>query len=139
MSVLSLEELISIERVELSDTKERIRETYAITTLMLSKLFKEILQEVKRDILPLLDIKILLHALRDVPFTNEVDGMEILENLNICLEYELYGKSDEWTCKVIVSRIQRLKDLVLYDYLIEGSFIVYRLGKNEWDLCVSLL
>ncbi|KKN28696.1 hypothetical protein LCGC14_0851540 [marine sediment metagenome] len=43
MSVMSLEELISIERVELYRTKERLRETYVVTTLLLSKLFKEIL------------------------------------------------------------------------------------------------
>jgi len=57
---MSLDELISIERVEIETTKTRIQETYVIADLTLSKLFKEILREVKEDILPLLDIQIFL-------------------------------------------------------------------------------
>jgi len=137
--IMSLEELISIERVELYSTKERIQETYAVSFLLLSKLFKEISIEVKKDILPLLDIKLLLQVLRDVPFVNEAEGVVFLENLNNCLENELYGISGEWACKVIKSQVEKLKDLVLYDYVIEGSFTVYLLGKIKWDLYVSLL
>jgi len=45
---VSLEELISIERVELYTTKEQIRETYVIANLTLSKLFAEVLRNEKK-------------------------------------------------------------------------------------------
>ena len=136
---MSLDELISIERVELNATKERIRETYDITTLMLSKLFREILLELRRDIIPLLDVEILLFSLKSVPFTNEVKGLKLLESLKGCLANELYGKSNEWTCKSFTIKLQELMSLILYDYIIDGSIIVYRSNPTEWDLRVSLI
>ncbi|KKM13876.1 hypothetical protein LCGC14_1711800 [marine sediment metagenome] len=116
---MSLEELISIERVELQATKERLK-------------------EVRKDILPLLDIEILLYALKSVPFANEVRGVQILEALNECLDYELYGKTGGWSCKTVANKIGQLKNLVLYDYLIEGSLIVYHSKNLEWDLCYNI-
>ncbi|KKN13172.1 hypothetical protein LCGC14_1009000 [marine sediment metagenome] len=136
---MSLDELISIERVELNATKERIRETYDITTLMLSKLFREILLELRRDIIPLLDVEILLFSLKSVPFTNEVKGLKLLESLKGCLVNELYRKSNEWTCKSFTIKLQELMSLILYDYIIDGSIIVYRSNPTEWDLRVSLI
>ncbi len=136
---MSLEELISIERVELQATKERLKETYVVERLKLSKLFEEILKEVKKDILPLLDIEILLYVLKSVPFTNEVRGVQILEALNECLDYELYGKVGEWSCKTVANKLGQLKNLVLYDYLIEGSLIIYHSKDLEWDLKVSFI
>ena len=120
---MSLEELISIERVELFTTKERIRETYVIANLTLSKLFTELLRNVKKSILPLLDLRILLRALKDVPYTTEMEGVQIHESLTMYLEHELYAKSSEWNCKVIASKVENLRSLILFDYLIEGSVI----------------
>ncbi len=134
---MSLEELISIERVELQATKERLKETYVVESLKLSKLFEEILKEVRKDILPFLDIEILLYALKSVPFANEVRGVQILEAHNECLDYELYGKTGGWNCKTVANKIGQLKNLVLYDYLIEGSLIVYHSKDLEWNLKVS--
>ena len=66
---MSLDELISIERVEFE--RSRIQETYSVDNLLLSRLFEELITEVKKDILPILDMYILLQALQSVPFTDE--------------------------------------------------------------------
>ncbi|MHA1933057.1 MAG: hypothetical protein ACW96X_10975, partial [Promethearchaeota archaeon] len=118
---MSLDELISIERVEFERSKERIQETYVIADLKLSKLFVEVIHEIDLDILPLLDIKILLYVLNSVPFTNEAEGVNIVEGLKGCIENQLYGKSPEWKCIIIANEIKRLRSLVKYDYVVEGS------------------
>ena len=136
---MSLDELISIERVEFETSKDRIQETYVIADLSLLKLFKEVLSEVKRDILPILNIEILVHVLGCVPFTNETKGVGITESLSECMENQLYGKSPKWNCKTIASKIKKLRTLILYDYLIEGSLKLSYDDKIEWDIVVSLL
>ena len=136
---MSLDELISIERVEFETSKERIQETYVIADLTLSKLFKEVLSEIKLDILPILNIRILLYALKSIPFTNEVEGMFLLEELNNCMGDQLYGKTHEWNCRAIASKIKKLRDLIRYDYSIEGSLKLSYNDSVEWDLLVSLL
>ena len=73
---MSLENLISIERVEFEVTKERIQETFVVTDLTLLKLFNEVLREAELDILPILKIKILLYALNSVPLTEELEFIE---------------------------------------------------------------
>ena len=136
---MSLEELISIERVELDLTKERLREIYDVSNLKLSKLFNEILREVRRGIIPLLDVEILIYSLESVPFSNEAKGLQLHEALKNCLENELYGKSSEWTCNLIADKLQKLMNLISYDYTIEGSAIVYSSNRPDWDLRVSLI
>ena len=135
---MSLDELISIERVEFETSKERIQETYVVNTLPLSKLFKEVLFETSLDILPILNIKILLYALRSIPFNDEVEGLGLLESLNDCMENQLYGRSNEWNCKAISTRIKELRQLVLYDYMVEGSLKLYQDNQILWDLGVSI-
>jgi len=132
---MSLDELISIERVEFE--RSRIQETYSVDNLLLSRLFEELIKEVKKDILPILDMYVLLHALQSVPFTNEVKGIEIIEILSIWMNEELYGK--EVKCSEIAKILGELKELILYDYLIEGSLTVYHDYYIEWDIEVSLL
>jgi len=136
---MSLEELVSIERIEFETSKERIQETYVVVDLKLSKLFKEILKELKKDILPLLDIEILLYALKSVPFTDEVVGAHLYEQLKECMLYQLYGKTGEWNCKKIGTCLKKLRSLVLYDYMVEGSLQLSYDDKIEWDLMVSLI
>lgn len=136
---MSLDELISIERVEFETSKERIQETYVMSTVPLSKLFKEVLKELKLGILPILNVKILLHTLKSIPFTDEIEGVYILENLNECMEDQLYGKSREWNCKTIITKIKELRKLILHDYQIEGSLKLYYDNQIEWDLGVSII
>ncbi|MHA2280529.1 MAG: hypothetical protein ACXAC5_06735 [Promethearchaeota archaeon] len=135
---MSLDELISIERVEFQATKERIQETYVISNLALSKLFKEVLKETEMDILPILDMRILLYVLRSVLFTDEEEGVQIIETLNECMKFQLYGESDKWKCKRIAAKIKMIRSLILLDYAIEGSLKLYSNSQIEWDLGVSI-
>lgn len=132
---MSLDELISIERVEFE--RSRIQETYSVDNLLLSRLFEELIKEVKKDILPILDMYILLQALQSVPFTDEARGIKITENLSKWMNEELYGK--EVKCNEIVKKLRKLNELILYDYLIEGSLTVYHDYHIDWDLEVYLL
>lgn len=100
---------------------------------------EEILRELEMDILPILDVKILAHALRSVPFSKEVEGVDLLENLNECMESQLYGRSHKWNCNVISTKIKELRSLALYDYAIEGSLKIYYDNRIEWDLGVSII
>ncbi|MHA2038658.1 MAG: hypothetical protein ACW98X_19680 [Promethearchaeota archaeon] len=135
---MSLDELISIERVEFQSTKERLQETYVIADLTLSKLFKEILKEVKGDILPLLNIKILLYVLQSIPFINEIKGVSIHENLQVCMKNQRCGKTDKWNCNKIATNITELRRLILYDYVIDGSLKLSCDDRIEWDLMISI-
>ena len=134
---MSLENLISIERVEFEETRERIQETFFVTDLTLLKLFREVLKEVKIDILPILNMKILLYALNSVPLTEELEF--VLESLNHCMEYQLYGESDKWSCNTIATKIQELRNAILYDYSIEGSLNLYSDYHVKWNLEVSFI
>ena len=132
---MSLDELISIERVEFE--RSRIQETYSVDNLLLSRLFEELIKEVKKDILPILDMYILLQALQSVPFTDEAKGIKITENLSKWMNEELYGK--EVKCNEIVKKLRKLNELILYDYVIEGSLTFYHDYHIDWDLEVYLL
>ena len=131
---MSLEELISIERIETATS--RLQETYAIDDLLLSRLFRELSSELKKDILPILDMHILLYALTAVPFIDEVEGIKISEELRDCVNNELFGKG--MACRYISRQLDKLQDLILYDYQIEGSFIVYHDYQIDWYLDIHL-
>ncbi len=133
---MSLEELISLERIE-NFNKKRLKETYMVYNLPLSKLFVELLDKLKRDILPILDMHILLRALQSVPFTDEAKGIEIAETLSNWMSEELYGK--EVKCNEFANILGELNELILYDYAIKGSLMVYHDYNIDWDLEVSLL
>ena len=135
---MSLEELISLEGIE-NYEKSRIKETHSVDELKLSRLFVEVVDEVEKNILPVIDIYILLYSLKFIPFTDEVKGLEILEVLKGCVNYDLSGKSLQWSCKKIANELEKLCGLIVYDYLIEGSLIVYHDYKIEWDLGVFIL
>jgi hypothetical protein len=134
---MSLDELISIERVEFERTKERIQETYVIADLTLSKLFKEILKEAENNILPILNVKVLLYVSQSIPFTDEPKGINIYKRIQECMEYQLYGKTREWNCKRIHNHIKEIRSLILYDYMIEGSLQLSHNDKIEWDLLIT--
>lgn len=134
---MSLEELISLERIE-NFNNIRLKETYLVYNLPLSKLFVEVLDELKRNHIPILDIHILLYSLRNVPFTDEAEGLEASEALKACMEKELYGKPVQWTCMNMCNNIEKLCELIVYEYFIEGSLMVYQDYEIEWDLTVSI-
>ena len=131
---MSLDELISIERIETAIS--RLQETYVIEDLLLSRLFNELFTEIKRGILPILDMHIFLYALTMVPFTNEVKGMKISEELRQCVNNELFGKG--FKCRTILKQLQKLRNLILYEYRIEGSLVVYHDYHFDWYVDVHL-
>jgi hypothetical protein len=136
---MSLEELINIERVQIASTNTMLQETYSIENLRLSKLFEEVLKELEMSVIPILDVRILLYSLKSVPFTDEVKGSLILEELTTCIRNELYGLSKSWDCEKILSELQKLRNLILYDYILDGSIVIYYYNKIEWDLDVCFL
>ena len=80
---------------------------------------------------------ILLYALTVVPFTDEAKGIKISEDLRKYVNNELFGK--EITCKYIGKQIQKLQNLIHYEYQIEGSLVVYHDYHFDWYLDVHLL
>ena len=116
-----------------------LQATYTILNLKISKLFDDVLKELEKGILPILETRILLHCLRNIPFSNEIQGINLLDALVVCMEKELYATHLKWNCKVILKNIMRLQKLVLYDYDINGSLIAYDDGEIFWDVIVSLI
>lgn len=134
---MSLEELVSLERIE-NFNNIRLKETYLVYNLPLSKLFVEVLDELKKDIVPILDIHILLYSLKSIPFTNEAEGLEAFEVLKACMKKVLYGSSVQGTSIQICKNLEKLCELIVYEYFIEGSLIVYHDYEIEWDLSVCI-
>ena len=54
------------------------------------------------------------------------------------MEKQLHATHSKWNCKVILNDLKRLKKLVLYDYEINGSLIVYEDGEIFWDVIISI-
>jgi hypothetical protein len=134
---MSLEELISLERIE-NFNKKRLKETYLVFNLNLSKLFVEVLDELKRDNLPVLDICILLYSLKSVPFIDEAEGIRLFETLKKRFGEELFGMSAQWKCRELCEKLEKISTLITYEYFIEGSLIVYQDYEIEWDLSVHI-
>jgi len=134
---MSLEELISLERIEISESK-RLKETYLVYNLSLSKLFIAVLDNLQKEIINLIDMHILLYSLRYVPFVDEAVGLKILEALNDCLADELHEKSVQWVCMNISNMLNKLCELIICEYHIEGSLVVFQDLEIDWDLCVSI-
>lgn len=113
--------------------------TYFILDLRLSKLFNEILRESEKGTIPILETRLLLRVLIDIPFLEKEKGMPILKDLTNCIENHWYSKQDEWNCKTILKQLKTLQNLIVDDYLIYGSFIIYSDNYVEWYFKSSLL
>lgn len=105
----------------------------------LSKLIKQILKEGKHGIIPILETRILLHSFLDIPFLKENEGTQILKDLTNCMENHWYSLKDTWNCKSLISGIRKLYRLVLYDYIVSGSLIIYDDDYIYWDLKISMI
>lgn len=134
---MSLEELVSLERIE-NFNNIRLKETYSVYNLPLSKLFVEVLDELKRNIIPTLDIHILLYSLRFVPFADEAEGLEAFKALKAGMDEDSYKKPVQWTCTKMCNNLEKLCELIVYEYFIDGSLMVYQDYEIEWDLTVSI-
>ncbi|MFX0000975.1 MAG: hypothetical protein ACFE9Q_12305 [Candidatus Hodarchaeota archaeon] len=133
MGKISLEELVFLENII------DIRANYYVINLKLSKLFKEILKDGKNGIIPILETKMLLHSLINVPFRIENKGLQILKDLTNCMENHWYSSKNTWNCKSIFIQLKKLQNFVLNDYLISGSIVIYNDDYIQWDLNISIL
>ncbi len=113
--------------------------TYFIINLKLTKLFKEIFKRSKIGLIPILETRILLRVLIDIPFLNEEMGIQILKDLTNCIINHWYTQKCLWNAKSILSGIRKLKKLIPFDYDINGSFIKYNDDYFYWDLEVSMI
>ena len=116
-----------------------LQATYSVLDLKLSMLIEEIEKECKQGMIDILHFKILLSALRDVPFKDEENAHQILTALKECIENELYGSSKKWSILRILKKVQRLQKYILMDYLIDGSFTVSNDEVVWWDLEVNII
>ena len=136
---MSLEELVCIEMIKSLTANIELQATYSIINLKVSKLFRDVLKELERGILPILETRVLLYALKNEPFSNELKGINLLDALTVCMEKQLYTTHPKWNCNVILRDLKKLKKLVLYEYEINGSLIAYDDGEIFWDLILSII
>lgn len=81
----------------------------------------------------------MLHILINIPFLNENKGTQILKDLTNSIENQWYSIEDIWNYNCILRELKILQKLVLYDYLICGSFIIYSDNHIKWELQTSIL
>ncbi|MCK4380990.1 MAG: hypothetical protein KAW51_07590, partial [Candidatus Lokiarchaeota archaeon] len=96
------EEIVCIEKIV------DIQATYTVLDLKLSMLFEEINKECIKGIIDILHLKILMSALRDVPFKDEQKAQQLYMELVECLDNEYYGSSKEWSILTIEKKIKEL-------------------------------
>lgn len=116
-----------------------LQATYSVLELKLSMLIEEIDRECKQGMIDILHFKILLYALRDVPFKDEGKAHRLLTALVEYFENELFGRSKEWSIFRILKKIQKLQKYILWDYMLNGSFTVYYDETVWWELIVKII
>lgn len=72
MRKISCQKIVCIENIVDFQAK------YSLLNLSLSTLIKEILGELKKGFIPILEISVFLESLKSVPFTDESKGEAIL-------------------------------------------------------------
>jgi len=125
---MSCDEIVCIENVV------DIQATYCIINLSLSDLIDEILQEAKKGFIQILELRILLQSLKFVPFTEERKGEQLLSEL-----IEHIEDQTEWNITYIVKKVVLLQQLILWDYIINGSLIIYHNNEIKWDIDVAFI
>ncbi|MFX0154491.1 MAG: hypothetical protein ACFE9Q_08190 [Candidatus Hodarchaeota archaeon] len=113
--------------------------TYSILNLSLSTLIREILDKLKRGFIPILEIRIFLHALKSVPFADEPKGELLLHNLIDCVNNQWYLIKSVWTPAKIGEYVSKLQILILWDYKINRSLILYNDNEIKWEMDVSFI
>lgn len=116
-----------------------LQATYSILNLSLSDLIKEILEELKKGFIPILELRVLLQSLNFVPFTDEGKGQEVLGDLTECLRNQSYLNQSRWKISNMRKMIVNLQKLILWDYKIDGSLIMYCDDEIIWDMDVTFV
>ena len=131
---MALEELISLENIICADSKVNLKTTYTILDMKLSKLFGDVIIEVEKGILPILEMQILTYTLRSVVFKDEIEGSGILIELCKCLKQKLYTHDSRWSLGTILTMLKTLRSLITHDIIINGSLIWYLNEIIDWKL-----
>lgn len=131
---MALEELIPLEKIICVTLKTKLKATYTIINMKLTTLFDEVVTEVEKGILAILEIRILLHTIKNVAFSNEIEGNKILFELNECMNHQLYTYDSQWSCSAILDKLKALYKLIVHNIIINGSLIWHMNEKIEWDL-----
>ena len=131
---MALEELIPLEKIICVNPKAKLKATYTIINMKLTTLFDEVVTEVEKGILAILEIRILLHTIKNVAFSNEIEGNKILFELNECIIHQLYTFDGQWSCSAILDKLKALYKLIAHNIIINGSLIWHMNEKIEWDL-----
>ncbi|MFX0024303.1 MAG: hypothetical protein ACFE9S_18435 [Candidatus Hermodarchaeota archaeon] len=118
-----------------------IQATYSILNLSLSMLISDIIRGCRQGVINILDVRVFLRALQNVPFSDENFAQKLILELGECVENELYGKVKTWTVKEFQNKIQKIQKLIMWDYNIGGSLTVYNNKDREiwWDLKVEFI
>jgi hypothetical protein len=130
---ISCQEIVCIENIV------DLQATYSVLNLSLSNLIEEILEELKRGFIPILEIRVFLHSLKSVPFTDEAKGEFMLYKLIDCMKNQLYITQSKWTPVEIMKYILKLQILILWDYNIDGSLVMYNDNDIRWDMNVFFI
>lgn len=77
--IVSIEEVIDLQA------------TYSILDLKLSNLIRAIIRACKQDYFNILDLKLFFRSLRDVPFTNEGNALELCNELMRYIKQKLFS------------------------------------------------
>ncbi len=110
-----LEELITLENIICINSKVNLKATYTIINMKLTKLFDEVITELEKGFLPILEMQILFYTLKNVVFSNEIEGNRILSELCKFQNHQLCASDRRWSCNTILSLLKVLHDLITHD------------------------
>jgi hypothetical protein len=118
-----------------------LQATYTILDLSLSDLITNIINDCKIGVINILDVRVFLRALQNLPFSDEDLARTICIEVGECIENELYGKGNSWNIKEFLNKIQQIQELIIWDYTIGGSLTVYNNCQQDifWDLEVNVI
>ncbi len=109
---MALEELIPLEMIPCINSKTSFKSTYTIINMKLTKLINEVIAKVKKEILPDIEIHILVYSLRNVAFTEEIKGNAILLELSEYINQQFKGYDNQWSHNYILDKLQRLNKII---------------------------
>lgn len=116
-----------------------LQATYSVLNLSLSNLIFDIIKESARGFISILNVRVFLYSLQFIPFTDEQKAQQLRVELVECLNNRLYAKSKKWTVQKFIRKIRKLQDLIMWDYIIDGSLVMYNNDEIRWDLDVSFM
>jgi len=130
---MSCQEIMCIENII------DLQATYSVLSLSLSNLIEEILEELKKGIIPILEIRVFLQSLKSVTLTDEAKGELLLNALITYMNELIFLEQSMWTPTKIMKYILKLQNLILWDYHISGSLVIYNDNNIKWDMDVCFV